>query len=105
MSNFRLFPGLKLSIEPNIACRNLFLNGCFCWDLTISLREMDHKVIVGGTIGYGGLYLESCFVIAKYLDCMQYYMMLLQRKDHIVGKVHVFVTELDDDQNHVWLVF
>ena len=61
MSTFRLYPGLKLSFEHNIARRNLFLSACYCWDSRLSLREMDQNIKFGGTIGYGNTYLELLF--------------------------------------------
>ena len=61
MSIFRLYPGLKLSIEHNSVRKNLFLCPCFCWDSRLSLREMDQKIKFGGTIGYGESYLDSVF--------------------------------------------
>ena len=61
MSIFRLYPGLKLTFEHNSVRRNLFLSAVFCWDSRLSLREMDQKLIFGGTIGYGYSYLEFLF--------------------------------------------
>ena len=57
ISIFRLYSGLKMSIEHNSVRKNLFLRACFCWKSKISLREMDQKFKFGGTIGYGGSYL------------------------------------------------
>ena len=42
---------------------------------------MDQKITFGGTIGYGDWYL-GFFLIPKYLDYMQYYMVLLVQCDH-----------------------
>ena len=61
MSTFRLYPGLKTSFEHNSLRKNLFLSACFCWDSRLSLREMDQKLKIGGTIGYGDSYLEYLF--------------------------------------------
>ena len=61
MSIFRLYPGLKLSFEQNSVWKNLFLSADSCWDSRVSLREMDHKYKLGGTIGYGNSYLELLF--------------------------------------------
>ena len=61
MSNFRLFPGLKMSFEHNGVRKNLFLSACFFWNSRVSLREMDQKFKFGGTIGYGDSYLEFLF--------------------------------------------
>ena len=41
--------------------KTLFLIACFCWDSGRSLREMDQKLELGGTIGYGDSYLEFLF--------------------------------------------
>ena len=61
MSNFRLYPGVKLSFEHNSVRKNLFLSACFCWDSSLSLREMDQKFKFGGTTGYVKSYLELLF--------------------------------------------
>ena len=61
MGIFRLYPGLKVSFEHNSVRKNLFLSACFCWDSRLSLREMDQKYKLGGTIGYGKSYLELLF--------------------------------------------
>ena len=61
MSIFRLYPGLKMSFENNTVRKNLFLSACFCWDSTLSLREMDQNFKFGGTIGNGDPYLEFLF--------------------------------------------
>ena len=65
MSNFRLYPGLKLSFEHNSVRKNLFPSACFCWNSRLSLREMDQKYKFGGTIGYGNSYLELIFRHSK----------------------------------------
>ena len=61
MSIFRLYPGFKMSLEHNSVRNNLFLSACFCWESRLSLREMDQKFKFGGTLGYGGSYLEFSF--------------------------------------------
>ena len=61
MSSFRLYPELKKSFEHNSVPKNLFPSSFFCWDSRPSLREMDQKFKFGGTIGYGGSYLEFIF--------------------------------------------
>ena len=61
MTIFRLYPGLKLSFEHNSVRKNLFLSACFSWDSKFSLRELDQKFKIGGTIGYGNTYLELLF--------------------------------------------
>ena len=62
---FRLYPGLKLSFEPNSVRKKLSLSACFCWDSRFSLREMDQKFKFGGTISYGDSYLDSVFRYSK----------------------------------------
>ena len=61
MSIFRLYPGLKVSFEHNSVRKNLFLSACVCWESRHTLREMDQKYYLGGTIGYGNSYLELFF--------------------------------------------
>ena len=65
ISVFRLHPGLKMTFKYNSVRKNLFLSACFCWDLGLSLREMDQKFKFGGLIGYGSSYLESVFRYSK----------------------------------------
>ena len=50
-----------MSFENNSVRKNLFLSACFCWDSTLSLREMDQKYKFHGAIGYGNSYLELLF--------------------------------------------
>ena len=61
MSNFRLYPGFKMSFEHNSVRKNLFLSACFCLDSRHSLREINQKFNFAGTIGYGDSYLEFSF--------------------------------------------
>ena len=61
MSVFRLYSGLKMSLENNSIRKNVFLSACFCWDSRPSLRKIDQKFDFGGTIGYGDSYLEFLF--------------------------------------------
>ena len=44
------------------------------------------------------------FIISKYLDYMQYYIMLLEQCRHIVTEVQAAVKWLGEDQIHVPLV-
>ena len=60
-STFRMYTGLKMSVEHNSFRKNLFLSACFCWDSRLSLREVDQKVEFGGTIGYGDSCLQCVF--------------------------------------------
>ena len=82
-----------MSFERNSVCKNLFLSACFCWDSRRSLRELDQKFKFSGE----PLVMETrtwsfYFVISKYLDYTQYYMMLLEQCGHIVVKDLVTVT-------------
>ena len=65
MSIFRLYPGKKTSFENNNVRKNLFLSAYFCWASKLSLRKMDQKIKLGGTIGYGDSYLEFLFLHFK----------------------------------------
>ena len=47
---------------------------------------MDQKFKFVGTIAYGDSKLVIFFVISKYLNYMQYFMMLLEQQEHIVAK-------------------
>ena len=55
MSNFRLYPGFKMSC----------FCACFCWDSRLSLREMDQIYKIVGKVGYGNSYLNSVFRYSK----------------------------------------
>ena len=50
-----------MSFEHNIVRKKVFLSAWFCWDSIFSVREMDQKFKIGGTIGYGDSYLDSVF--------------------------------------------
>ena len=64
-SVFRLYPGLKMTFEHNNVRKNLFLSTRFCWDSSLSLREIDQKFKFGGLIGYGNSCLDSVFRYSK----------------------------------------
>ena len=86
MSIFRSYLGLKMSFENNSVSKNLFLSACFCWDSRLSLREMDQKFIIGEPLVMRTCTWSFHFIISKYLDYTQYYMMLLEQRGHIVIK-------------------
>ena len=65
ISVFRMYLGFKMSFEHNSVRKNLFLIACFCWDSSLSLREMDQNFRIGGTIGYVNSYLEFLFRLFK----------------------------------------
>ena len=54
-----------MSFEHNSVRKNLFLSAYFCWDSSLSLREMDQKFKFGGLIGYGNSCLDSVFRYSK----------------------------------------
>ena len=81
-----------MSFENNSVRKLLFLSACFCWDSRFSLHEMDQNFKFRGTIGYGARTWSFYFVISKYLDYTQYYMMLLEQCGHIAVKDLVTVT-------------
>ena len=54
-----------MTFEHNSVRKNLFLSACFCWDSSLSLREMDQKFKFGGLIGYGNSCLDSVFRYSK----------------------------------------
>ena len=56
-----------MSVEHNSVRKNLFLGACFCWNSSLSLREMDQKFPFGGLIGYGNSQLDSVFRYSKVL--------------------------------------
>ena len=88
ISVFRLYPGLRMTFEHNSVRKNLFLSACFCWDSSLSLREMDHKnLTLVDSLVMENLIRTLYFVTPKYSDYTQYYMMLLEQFDHIVAEV------------------
>ena len=58
---FRLYPGIKLSFEPNSARKNSSLSANFCWDSRLSLLEVDQKHKISGIIRYHESYWDSLF--------------------------------------------
>ena len=62
---FRSYPGLKLSFERNSVRKSLFLSACFCWDSSLSLREIDQEFEFGGLIAYGNSCLDGVFRYSK----------------------------------------
>ena len=92
MSIFRLYPGLKSSVEHKSDNKNLSLNAFFSWDARLSLRRMDQKFKIGGTIVMGTRSWSSYFVILTFLDDMQHYMMLLEQYRNRVAKVLATIT-------------
>ena len=92
MSIFRLYPGLKLSFEQKSVRKNVFLKACFCWNSKLSLHEMDKNYEFGGTLVMGTRTWNYYFVISKYLDYTQYYMMRLEECGNIVAKVQATAT-------------
>ena len=62
---FRLYIKVKSKFFRNCTRKSLFLNACYYWDGTISLREVDQNILHGGKIGYGDSYLDSVFRHSK----------------------------------------
>ena len=104
ISVFRMYPGLKMTFEHNSVRKNLFLSACFCWDSTLSLREMDQKFIFGGTIGYGDSYWDSVFRYSKEIRLHQNYTILLEQFDYKPVKDLATATWLVEVQTVVCLV-
>ena len=65
ISVFRLYAGLKMSLQHNSFRKNLFLSARFFWDSRLSLRDLDQKFPFGGFIGSGNSYLDSVFRYSK----------------------------------------
>ena len=65
ISNFRLYPGMKMSFENNSVRKNLLLKAGFCWDSSLSLCEMDQKFKFGGPIGCENSYLDYVLRYSK----------------------------------------
>ena len=102
--HFPTVPGLKLSLEQNSVRKSLFLSACFCWNSRLSLREMDQKFKIGGTIGYGDSYLEFLF---RHFKVFRLHVKLHNAAGALraqLVKVQATVTRLDEDQIHVFSV-
>ena len=54
-----------MSVEHNSVRKKLILSACFCWDSRHSLREMDQKFKLGGSICHGTSHLDSVFRYSK----------------------------------------
>ena len=65
ISVFRLYPGLKMSIEHKSVRKNLFLSACFCWDSGLSIPELNQNYKFGGLMGFGNSFLDSVFRYSK----------------------------------------
>ena len=81
MSNFRLYPGLKMSLEHDSVRKNLFLCACFYCDSRLSLSEMDQFFKFGRTLVMETRTWTLYFATPKCSDYMQYYTMLLEQFD------------------------
>ena len=55
----------KCDFNTIVLAKNLFVSARFCWDSRLSLREMDQKFKIVGTIGYVDSYLDSVFRYSK----------------------------------------
>ena len=64
---FPLYFRIKSKLFHNCTLKNLFPSACYWWDGTISLRDVDQKVLHGGNFGYGDSYLDSVFRYSKVL--------------------------------------
>ena len=58
--HFPIVPRIEIVISKSV-CKNLFVSACCCWYSRLSLREMDQKFTLGGTIGHGDSHLEFLF--------------------------------------------
>ena len=65
MFYFGLNLGLKISFEHRSARKSKLLSARRCWDASFSLREMEQKFNLGGSIGYMDSYMEFIFSHSK----------------------------------------
>ena len=65
VSIIRLYPKVKAKFLHKIIRKIFHLNFCYCLDKSISLREVDQKLLFGGKIGYGELYLDCVVCYSK----------------------------------------
>ena len=102
--HFPIVLWIKLSFEPKSDWKNLFLSVCHSLNGRLYLRELVQKFKYGGTIGYGDSNMEFIFVAQRYVNYMQYYMMLPEQCDRLLLKALATVISLDEDQIRVCLV-
>ena len=57
----RLYPKVKAIFLHNSTRKDFFQSTSYCLDKSISLREVDQKILFGGNIGFGDSYLDSVF--------------------------------------------
>ena len=93
-----------MSFEHKIVRKNLILSACFCSDSRLSLREMDQKLVIGGTFGYGDSYLEFLSRLFKVFRVDAILYDAKEKWGHILSKVLATVTRWDEEQSHVCLV-
>ena len=55
----------KLKFFHDDTRKNLFLRACYCWDGTISFRQVDQNFLHSGKTDYGNSYLDSVFRSSK----------------------------------------
>ena len=65
VSNFPLYPGLKLSFQHHSVRKIFFPSACLWWDYRLSLRATDRNIKFGGAIGWGESYLKFSFRLSK----------------------------------------
>ena len=53
--------GINFLIWTQECSKKTSSTACFCWDSRLSLRQMDQKFKIGGTIGYSDSFLEFLF--------------------------------------------
>ena len=68
-SIFRLYAGLKFSLERNSVQKYFLLSACFCLDSKYSLREMDQKSILVEQL-LMGTRTWKYFASSKFFDYM-----------------------------------
>ena len=86
ISVFGLYPGLKMSFEHKV-----FAKTYFYVHVSVGILDFLHVRWTENLNFVDSLVMETpvwtpYFVTRKYLDCMQYYMMLLEQCGNIVAK-------------------
>ena len=76
-----------MSFENNSVRKNLNLSACFCWDCRLYLVYWTKNLYLVDSLVMETLVWTLYFVTLKYLDCMQFYTMLLEQFDDIVVNV------------------
>ena len=102
IEHFRYHWAGELKFDYKSVLGNFFLSAYRFRDDRLFIREKDQKPKFDGITGNGTDTSGFYFVTPKCLHYMQYYMMLVEKCDHVVVKVVTTVTGLDEQHIYVF---